>query len=296
MGAFKDLTGQRFGRLVVVERAEDYVSPSGHHLVKWHCKCDCGNEIDTVTASLKLGKTTSCGCYRNEISKKVNTKDLSEQRFGRLTAMYLVETNTSGVLWHCKCDCGNEKDIRSHDLTSGNTKSCGCLAKEGNNLKHGGARTGKFERLYRVWERMKERCNNPNSKAYDKYGGRGIKVCDEWLDYNNFRKWSLLNGYDKDAAFRECTIDRIDNNKGYSPDNCRWVDQKAQNNNYSRNRIIEYNGESHNLAQWSEITGLPYYILYNRVRRGYTVEELFEIPVGGKRKDGVCKSSCTFTV
>ena len=290
MGAFKDLTGQRFGKLVVLERAEDYVSPKGHHDTRWHCRCDCGKELDVNTSSLKNGRTTSCGCLRDEVVKNVSVKDLVGQRFGRLTVLYLVEANGKGVTWHCKCDCGNEKDVSSRCLLGGHTKSCGCIAKEGNNYKHGGAKTGDFERLYRVWERMKERCNNPNFFAYDRYGGRGIKVCEEWLDYNVFRDWALSHGYDKDAEHRKCTIDRIDNNKGYSPDNCRWVDQKAQNNNYSRNRVIEYNGEKHNVSEWSTITGIPYYTLMNRIRRGYTVEELFTIPVGGKRKDGIYKS------
>lgn len=120
------------------------------------------------------------------------------------------------------------------------------------------------QRLYIAWSNMRRRCYQKQNKKYRSYGGRGIKVCDEWLhDFRAFREWSVNNGYDDNL-----TLDRIDVDGNYEPSNCRWVTQKIQQNNRSNNRKIEYNGELHTMAEWSDITGIPYYTIKHRVRAG----------------------------
>lgn len=150
-------------------------------------------------------------------------------------------------MWLCRCDCGKEKVILGKSMRSGFTTSCGCYgASRGaaNQYKHGCARRGKPERLYNVWIDIKKRCDNPNFVHYADYGGRGIKVCEEWHDnYSAFREWAMANGYDPEAKPKMCTIDRINVNGDYTPDNCRWVSMAVQGQNKRNNNRLEYQGE-----------------------------------------------------
>ncbi len=167
--------------------------------------------------------------------------DLTGQRFGRLTVIERAGTKYGHVMWRCVCDCGNQVFPLSGDLRRGKTQSCGCLHREhiaamaemagkirgAQMRKHGLSGT----RLYNIWKAMRERCNNPRDKFYPDYGGRGISVCPEWNDFAVFHKWAMEKGYDPDAPFGACTIDRIDNDKGYGPSNCRWISLTVQANN-----------------------------------------------------------------
>lgn len=168
-----------------------------------------------------------------------NFKDLTGQRFGRLVVSHrTLSDKTPNACWVCACDCGNTTIANSSNLRSGGKKSCGCILKE-HGFKIGKARKKEHRdsRLFFVWSSIKQRCLNPKSKAYVHYGGRGITVCDEWKDsYDAFYKWAMANGYDENAPRGQCTIDRIDNDKGYSPDNCRWVAMLVQNNNQRKKR------------------------------------------------------------
>lgn len=203
-------------------------------------------------------------------------EDLTGKKFGRLTVVGFSRlekrsSNQYRYYWNCKCECGNEKEVLSNTLRSGITQSCGCLCKERHPKKHGMSNT----RLFWIWHSMKDRCKNKNSRAYKYYGGKGVTVCEEWQEFNGFKEWSMKNGY-KDNL----TIDRIDSNGNYEPENCRWVDFKVQANNTSRNHYLSINGERKTLSQWSEFFGVPYKYVHKRVHDlGWTFEEAVSRPV-----------------
>lgn len=196
--------------------------------------------------------------------------DLTDKTFGRLTVLKRDANGKRGQpRWLCKCDCGNRTIVDASKLKSGHTKSCGCLVAETLSkcrTKH----NGKHTRLYRIWCAMKERCSRKENVAYNSYGGRGIKVCDEWIhDFASFRDWATANGYSD-----QLSIDRIDPNGNYCPQNCRWESTKTQANNKRRNHSLTHNGKTMTLAQWAEETGINYSTLRSRINReGLTLEE-----------------------
>lgn len=197
--------------------------------------------------------------------------DLTGKRFGRLTVIERHGTKIRGInntvktpTWRCVCDCGNEKIVTSAELRSGDTHSCGCLAVElltAKSTTHGDGHKGaKYYRLYRIWFKMKERCEKPNDKAFHYYGARGISVCDEWHDYLTFKDWALSNGYSDDL-----TIDRIDVNGNYCPENCRWANYKVQANNKRSCRYIEIDGEIKTIAEWCDCYNTNYFTALSRI-------------------------------
>ena len=197
--------------------------------------------------------------------------DLIGQKFGRLTVVERVANNKRGnARWLCKCVCGNETIVVTSDLNSGHTRSCGCLHLETvkvNGKTHGLSNT----HLFRIWCDMRKRCANPNAMHFHRYGGRGIKVCNEWQNFELFYKWAMANGYQENL-----TIDRIDNDGNYEPSNCRWATQKEQQNNRSTNKLITFEGETLNLTQWSKKTGISYRKLVDRLGKlNWSVERAF---------------------
>lgn len=208
-------------------------------------------------------------------------KDIVGNRYGRLTVLSINGRSKCGhTKWLCLCDCGNTVTVDRCNLISGGTVSCGCYRRENygkHNYKHG----CKNDKLYHVWSSMKKRCYNENDESYSLYGGRGITVCEEWLnDYARFKEWAEINGYDKDADYMQCTLDRIDVNGSYSPENCRWVNQQVQCNNKRNNNCIEYNGEEHTISEWARIQNINYYTLWDRLnKKGWSVEKAFTTPV-----------------
>lgn len=185
------------------------------------------------------------------------------RKYGRLTVLSYDQTkNQRHKKVIAKCDCGKIVSVYIDNLVGGKTKSCGCLFHEKlvqRNTKHGFPK----DRLYIIWKTMRQRCNNANKDHFDRYGGRGITYCKEWEEYPAFRSWALQNGYHPDLS-----LDRIDNDGMYCPDNCRWVTQKKQMNNTSKSVFLEVDGITHTIAEWSEITGVKYDVIYRRYKKG----------------------------
>lgn len=209
-------------------------------------------------------------------------RELTGQRFGRLQVIERAENSKTGKpMWKCICDCGTECVVHGSALVGGYTKSCGCYRREipkTTRYVHGGCSRRTRDRLYAVWNMMKQRCNDPNNRAYSSYGGRGIKVCDEWNgSYAAFREWAYANGYDENSTHRDCTIDRIDNDKGYSPENCRIANAKTQANNTRKTRYITYKGETKPFTVWAEEAGLKVATLRNRLKGGWQLEDALTI-------------------
>lgn len=212
--------------------------------------------------------------------KRINAvHDLTGQRFGRLEVIEIdnrpQKSKHHRTYWICKCDCGNYTVSRSDGLLSGAKKSCGCLKAEisalnvSKNHKHKQSGT----RLYCIWQGMKERCYNQNSASYERYGKRGITVCDEWItDFSTFCKWAKDNGYEESL-----TLDRINNDGNYSPENCRWADAKTQCNNRRTNINITIGNATKTLKEWCEIFKLDYKKVSARYHRNerISIETLF---------------------
>ena len=163
-------------------------------------------------------------------------KDLTGMRFGRLLVISRAENRDCGLAqWLCRCDCGRELIVRGSTLRNGASKSCGCLKRDRTterNYRHGSSKRNAHLRLYNVWCGMKQRCLDPEHISYKYYGGRGITICDEWKDsFPAFRDWALANGYDENAPRGVCTLDRINVDGSYGPDNCRWVSMAIQADN-----------------------------------------------------------------
>lgn len=187
--------------------------------------------------------------------------DMISRKFGMLTVIefagyHTTPCGTKRRLWKCRCDCGAEKIVQEPNLKNGTTKSCGCWKyrkiKE-HNTKHGGSK----DRLYGIWKNMKRRCNDSRDSHYATYGGKGIKVCDEWAsDYSSFKQWAYENGYDENAITGDCSIDRIDNDGDYEPSNCRWTNRIQQANNTSKNRYVTLNGKRLTIAEFARIMNI----------------------------------------
>lgn len=204
-------------------------------------------------------------------------KDLTGQKFGRLTVLERAKNNTRGQsMWRCKCDCGNTWTGLGTSLISGNTQSCGCLARE-MLIKRNTVHSLHGTRLYGIWVRMRQRCNDENCTDYISYGARGIAICKDWDDYRSFHRWALANGY-KDNL----TIERIDVNGNYEPNNCKWISPAAQARNKTNNHKITYNGQTKTLAEWAEILGIKSSLLRYRLRN-WGVERAFTTPIRRQR-------------
>ena len=265
-----DLTGQRFGRLTVIKYLHERKYPNGHGTHSLYlCKCDCGNEKIVTETNLESNSVKSCGCYRREFQ----VPDFIGKKFGMLKVIDRVYKNEKPV-WMCECDCGNICYRSTVSLKSSGFHSCGCYQKTRiGDLKRKHGMTG--TRVFSIYCNIKRRCYNPNDREYIYYGGKGIALCDEWLnDFSAFYEWAKHNGYNDSL-----TIDRIDNSKGYSPENCRWATRKEQNNNTTRCRFFEYNGETLNIAQICEKYNINRGTLDKRLKMGWSISESIEKPV-----------------
>lgn len=268
-----DYTNQEFGDFVVLE----YVG-RGSSGAEWKVKCkNCGKTAIYPIKSLKSGATKNCKfCNRNR------AEDLTGQKFGRLSVIRRAERTPDinpsdrSARWLCKCDCGNTIIVSAHSLKSGNTRSCGCFGREARHInfrKHGDWKNP----LYNVWQHMKDRCNNPNNTDYYNYGGRGIKVCPEWDGPDGYIKFKE----DMESGYREgLTLDRIDNNKGYYKENCRWTTNLVQQNNKSTSFTVKYYDREYTIAQLCEkyAPDKESREVAHRLRNGWTLDEALYIP------------------
>ena len=201
--------------------------------------------------------------------------NLTGERFGKLTAISIDHKgNGSRTYWKCKCDCGGTRIVSNDHLRNGDVTDCGCYRKH---ISHWQKHNMSNSRLYTIWSLMKQRCHNKKRVEYKDYGGRGIKVCDEWLNSTTFIDWALNNGYSD-----ELTLDRIDNNGNYCPSNCRWVDKKTQMRNRRNNHCVTYKGQTKTLTEWAEENGLTYAQLLKRLKLGWSFEETISKPINLK--------------
>ncbi|UVD43225.1 deoxyuridine 5'-triphosphate protein [Enterococcus phage TJE2] len=265
------LAGTTFGKWYVKERD---TSKKGR--AYWICECSCGRTVQSIpSGTLTTGASVMCKQCANE-------KSLVGKTFGRLTVIKdSGERATNGsILWECKCSCGKTSLVRGSELIGGRTKSCGCYSTDVLKkvaTKHGLSKVnGKPTKLFRAWASMKQRCYNKNHASYKDYGGRGITICSEWREnFEAFHDWAMTNGFSDDLS-----IDRIDNDKGYSPDNCRWVDAKTQIRNRRNTVTYEWQGKEYTRAELSRLTGINEQTIASRLNKGFSLEEVLFSKVG----------------
>jgi hypothetical protein len=201
--------------------------------------------------------------------------------FGKLTALYEVQGNKRKQQWFCQCECGKTTIVRASYLCNGHTKSCGCERAIGLvkfNTKHGYARQGAKKREYTIWVGMMKRCFSPSEPVYPYYGGRGITVCDRWREFAAFLEDM------GEAPSSNYSLDRIDTNGNYSPENCRWATPTEQARNTRRNRLLTYHGETLTMAEWAERLGVDRRVLFARLKAGWSTEEALSTPFRKMRK------------
>ena len=274
----ENIIGKKFNKLTAIERVYDN---SG--CIKYLFKCDCGNKKIIKKHSVVKGLTKSCGCLSNEQLVNRSFKNLKGQVFGRLTVINPHHKTRLGTYWNCKCSCGNNCIVLTTKLSNGNTTSCGCRKSEiKNDIKNLNKSHEKSKtRLYKIYSGMKARCYRKSCPNYIRYGERGIKICQEWLDdFMNFYNWAMKNGYDE-----QLTLDRIDVNGNYCPENCRWATAKEQANNTRSTVFLTYNGETKPASEWSKITGISQgTIVRRKTSYGWTDEECLTIKAGEKKR------------
>lgn len=212
-----------------------------------------------------------------------NFLDITGDRYGRLVVIGYAGSHASRnrTYWYCKCDCGTFVKVGRSHIRSGKTKSCGCLFDESVSVgkqTHGHALERNQSKTYHTWSSMKRRCYNKKASNYDRYGGRGIQVCDRWL--NSFENFLEDMGEKPDGM----TIERLKSNGNYAPENCKWADNIEQANNKSNNRILDFDGKSMTVAQWARELGLSYKTLSLRLLRGWSVEKTLTGQYGKKLK------------
>ena len=267
MGKALQLAGTTFGKWYVKERD---TSKKGR--AYWICECSCGRTVQSIpSGTLTTGSSVMCRQCASE-------KSLVGKTFGRLTVIKDSgeRAKNGNILWECVCDCGKRRLVLGANLLNGQTKSCGCYSTDILKkvaTKHGLSKVnGKHTKLFRAWDAMKQRCYNKNHASYKDYGGRGIDICTEWReDFEAFHDWSIANGFSDDLS-----IDRIDNDKGYSPDNCRWVDAKTQIRNRRNTVTYNWKGSEYTLAELGELTGINKMTIKSRLNSGATLEEALD--------------------
>lgn len=256
-----DHTGRTYGQLTVLAFVD-----LDKGFQRYLFQCSCGKKkvlrVDRLTSGAR--PIRSCGCSRRE--------DYTGQKFGKLTALEHVDTTSAGhQRYRFSCDCGGEITTRISKVVSGEVKGCGCLI--GGIPKHGDWRGNKPTPEWLAWALMKYRCLDPNHPAYPRYGGRGITVCDQWREsYENF-----LADMGRRPTPKH-TLERIDNDKGYEPDNCRWATRTEQARNRSDTRWVVVNGVRMSAAEAADRAGMPRGLIWQRLKYGWSVDRALSTP------------------
>lgn len=273
MPKIKDLSGQKFGLLTAISINKEKSDLKGK--IHWDCICECDNTTVVSRTNLTSGHTKSCGCLSivQAGQHAHNFEDITGQKFGRLTVLEL-STNMSSHMrrWICECECGNIVERIGSRLKSGMSTSCGCWKNEKNST-HGMSGTTE----YSTYMGMIHRCNNPNAEWYHRYGGRGIKVCDRWLE-------SFENFFD-DMGLKpspELTIEREDNDGDYTPENCSWETSGVQSLNRSNNKLITALGKTQTQSQWSEEYNISPSTIHKRLASGWSNTDAVSKPISQK--------------
>ena len=237
-------TGEKYNSLTIIKEVSPTYSKKGFKQRRVECKCDCGKIKEFYFSNIRHGSSTSCGCVRDKKVRNSTQKYPNEyflnKKFGKLIVIGISEPEKTKKnkkfycvkKFICLCECGNITKVIPTSLIKGNTNSCGCYRREMlslNKIKHGDTRKdSEFYWLYTTWNGMMNRCNNNNTPNYERYGGRGIKIYNEWHDYLNFKEWILNNLGNRPYG---CSLDRINNDGNYQPNNLRWATTKEQNKN-----------------------------------------------------------------
>ncbi len=213
--------------------------------------------------------------FPNSATYMVFKDNLTGRQFGRLLVTAFQPSDGRNK-WGCKCSCGKTVIVARQSLINGATRSCGCLNDE-TRTKHGGCKGGKLSATYRTWDSMIQRCTNANSEGYKYYGSRCITVPERWLKYENFLK-------DMGERPQGKSIERIDNNKGYGPDNCKWASRMEQVNNRRNTIHITIGGETRTAAQWADIRGMERKVVYARIKDGWEKTDAILTPIAKREK------------
>lgn len=268
--------GDTFGGTEIIGPAAPFIGPSGTRFRRWTCRCSCGNEYVTYDSKLKDGKATDCGCRRAYVPPKNGTK------FGKLEVLGIAPKTDRYNRVTCRCECGVTTDVLSFCLTSGSSKSCGSPGCREPMSEESKARIGAANRThgktqtpeYMAWSAMLNRCLNPTNEAYENYGGRGITVCDEWK--TSFEAFFAHMGNRPSSRH---SLDRVDNEKGYSPENCEWRPVEIQNLNKRNTVWVDWRGVRITLSEAAQKAGVNYYTAHERIfRLGWEVDRALTAP------------------
>ena len=260
-----DISNRMFGRLRPIQIAETPIRGR----LPWKCLCECGNIVFVCSGQLVSGNTKSCGCLKSDSASERFFIDLSGKTFSGWTVIRRTENRGRRTMWECVCVCGAKRDVQAESLTSGKSASCGCISREATSQRsktHGMRHT----REWNTWNRMIQRCTNKKNPAFKDYGGRGIFVCERWLN-------SFENFYADMGDSNGLQIDRINNNGNYEPGNCRWTTCKQNCRNRRNSRLIEFGGETKCVTEWAEHFSVCSKSLSYRIRSGMSFEEAISL-------------------
>ncbi len=289
--------GDTFGKWEVVAPASQLKSPGGNSLTAWTCRCECGAVRSVAASRLRRGIATNCGCVRHKAGSAGRKSRESKPAVlvGNVYGRYTVEGPSADrkYYWICKCECGTVKDVCGRSLRNNGTHSCGCLRSEvtsARSYRHGLNDSPE----QRSWWAMVARCYYKRNENYERYGGRGIRVCERWMEDDG----AGLKNFVEDMGLRPegMTVDRRDPNGHYEPDNCRWATDEQQRSNTRRSRMLTHDGITMTVSAWARRTGIDVGTIQFRLRSGWTVEEALTIPVRSLESRTLSHNGLTLTL